>query len=267
MAIRSAIRSRVVGVLLCLLLLAIIGLPLTVKGDGTLTGEVQVLLTYTLGAVTMILSIATLWAGCAAVSTEVEEKQIHLILTKPVNRFEVWLGKWLGLVTLNAVLLLVSGAGIDALDVASKQRVPLISAPAQTKLSRASFSPDDRWVLFLAETKDTSRIYVALAHGGEWRPIADSAIQAGNPRFSPEGKLIYFTSDRDGEREIDAVPFDTRSGSASGAPFTVFRPTAARLSLVQINPLALDIAVSRDTLITIFCEQDQTIWIGDLVPH
>ena len=163
--------------------------------------------------------------------------------------------------------VLVSGAGIDALDVASKQRVPLISAPAQTKLSRASFSPDDRWVLFLAETKDTSRIYVALAHGGEWRPIADSAIQAGNPRFSPEGKLIYFTSDRDGEREIDAVPFDTRSGSASGAPFTVFRPTAARLSLVQINPLALDIAVSRDTLITIFCEQDQTIWIGDLVPH
>ena len=108
-AIRSAIRSRVVVVLLALLLVAIVALPLTIKGDGTLTGAVQVLLRYTLGAVNIILSIATLWAGCAAIATEVQEQQVHLLVTKPVTRAQLWLGKWLGLLALNAALLAVAG--------------------------------------------------------------------------------------------------------------------------------------------------------------
>ncbi len=115
MAIRSAVRSRVVVVLLALLVLAIIGLPLTVKGDGTAAGEVRVLLSYTLGLVTVILAVATLWAGCAAVSLEVQQKQIQLVLAKPVGRLEVWLGKWLGLLALNAVLLAFSGAVVYGL--------------------------------------------------------------------------------------------------------------------------------------------------------
>ena len=109
LAIRSAIRSRVVLVLLALLLIAIIALPLTIKGDGTLTSAVQVLLRYTLGAVNLILSIATLWAGCAAISAEVQEHQVHLLVTKPVTRAQLWLGKWLGLLALNAALLTVAG--------------------------------------------------------------------------------------------------------------------------------------------------------------
>ena len=108
-AIRSAIRSRVVLVLLALLLIAIVALPLTIKGDGTLTGAVQVLLRYTLGAVNIILSIATLWAGCAAIATEVQEHQVQLLITKPVTRAQLWLGKWLGLLALNAALLAVAG--------------------------------------------------------------------------------------------------------------------------------------------------------------
>jgi len=92
-----------------LLLIAIVALPLTIKGDGTLTGAVQVLLRYTLGAVNIILAIATLWAGCAAIATEVQEHQVHLLVTKPVTRAQLWLGKWLGLLVLNAALLAVAG--------------------------------------------------------------------------------------------------------------------------------------------------------------
>jgi len=113
-ALRTAVRSRVVVILLGLLLLAIVGLPATVKSDGTLAGRVQILLTYTLAAVSTILSVATVWAGCAAVATEVQEKQLHLILTKPVRRVEVWLGKWLGLLALNGGLLVVCGVAIYA---------------------------------------------------------------------------------------------------------------------------------------------------------
>ena len=91
-AIRNAVRSRVVIILLGILLLVIIGLPLTVKGDGTIAGQVRILLSYTLGFVSFILSLATLWAGCAAVSLEIQEKQIHLVVTKPVRRVQIWLG-------------------------------------------------------------------------------------------------------------------------------------------------------------------------------
>lgn len=110
LAARGAVRSRVVVVLLGVLLLAIIGLPLTVKGDGTPTGEARVLLSYTLGMVHLILAVATVWAGCAAVALDVQQRQIQLVLAKPVRRVEVWLGKWLGLLALNAALLLFSGA-------------------------------------------------------------------------------------------------------------------------------------------------------------
>lgn len=108
-AIRNALRSRVVVTLLVMLLLVMIGLPLTVKSDGTVAGHVQIVLGYTLGFASFILSMATLWAGCAAVSLEVEKKQIHMVVTKPVRRGQIWLGKWLGLVLVNAVLLAVCG--------------------------------------------------------------------------------------------------------------------------------------------------------------
>ena len=114
-AVRNAVRSRIVIILLGILLLVIVGLPLTVKGDGTLAGHVRILLGYTLGLVSFILSLATLWAGCAAVSLEIQEKQIHLVVTKPVHRVQIWLGKWLGLLILNAVLVAFAGAVVYGL--------------------------------------------------------------------------------------------------------------------------------------------------------
>jgi Tol biopolymer transport system component len=166
-----------------------------------------------------------------------------------------------------ATTVLLSGAGIDALNVQTRERVPLIGATAPTRFSDASFSPDDRWVLFVAMRKDRSQIYVVPAHGGNWLPITNDSAKAGKPRFSPDGRLIYFTLDREGSREIDAVRFAPQSGGVSGQPFVVLRSTAPRLSLLSVNPQALDIAVARDKLITIFCEQTSTIWLVDLVLH
>ncbi len=114
-SLRNAVRSRVLAVLLVMLAVVIVGLPLTVRGDGTPAGHVQILLRYTLGFVGLLLSVSTLWSGCAAVSTEVQTRRIHLVVTKPVHVAEVWLGKWLGLLALNAVLLAFSGAVVYGL--------------------------------------------------------------------------------------------------------------------------------------------------------
>ncbi|MFH0954335.1 MAG: ABC transporter permease [Verrucomicrobiota bacterium] len=114
-AVRSAVRSRIVILMMAILLMVIVGLPLTVKDDGTLSGHVQLLIGYALGLAALILSLATVWAGCAAVSVEIQNRQLHLVLTKPVRRIQVWLGKWLGLLFVNAVLLGVCGAGVYAM--------------------------------------------------------------------------------------------------------------------------------------------------------
>ena len=108
-AVRNAVRSRIVIILLAALLLAVVGIPLSIKGDGTVEGHIQILLRYSLGAAALLLSIATLWAGCAAVSLEIQQRRIHLLLAKPVHRWQVWLGDWLGLMLMNAALLAVCG--------------------------------------------------------------------------------------------------------------------------------------------------------------
>lgn len=108
-ALRTAVRSRIVILLMLPLLFSAIGIPMLVKGDQTIAATVQVMLGYSLAFALAILSIATLWSGCAAISSEVDDKQIHMVVAKPVTRLEVWLGKWFALLILNAVLLLFTG--------------------------------------------------------------------------------------------------------------------------------------------------------------
>ena len=115
LTLRASVRSRVLLSLAVLLLLAVGGLPLTVRGDGTIGGHVQILLKYTLGFAGAIIALASVWSGCSAVSTEVHERQIHLLMTKPVTALELWLGKWLGLLALNALLCLLAGSCVYAL--------------------------------------------------------------------------------------------------------------------------------------------------------
>lgn len=133
--IRSAIRSKVVLCLVLLLLAVIIGLPLSVKGDGTIEGYLQVLLTYTLGLATFILALTTLWAGCASIALEINDKTLHLITTKPVSGWQLWLGKWLGLNMINAALLAASGLLIVLL--IHQQLKPLQEADPQQRAEAA----------------------------------------------------------------------------------------------------------------------------------
>jgi hypothetical protein len=114
LAIRAAIRSRLFLTLMIVLLLVVIGLPLTIKGDGTVAGQVKVLLYYTVGFAAIILGTATLWNSCAAISREIEEKQIQTLVTKPVHRFQIWIGKWIGLLVVNAILLSLTGIVVYA---------------------------------------------------------------------------------------------------------------------------------------------------------
>jgi len=107
---KAAVRYRLFLVIAVLLLVAVVGLPMLIKDDGTARGFTQIVLTYTLGSVTALLGLCTLWLSCGTLARDIEECQMQVVVTKPIARWQIWLGKWLGIVTLNAALLAIAGA-------------------------------------------------------------------------------------------------------------------------------------------------------------
>jgi hypothetical protein len=109
---KSAFRYRVFWLLSGLLVGAVVGLPLLIKDDGTAQGLTQILLTYTLSAVTALLGFSTLWIACGSLARDIEDCQMQMVTVKPIARWQIWLGKWFGLLALNAVLLALAGGAI-----------------------------------------------------------------------------------------------------------------------------------------------------------
>ena len=110
--LKAAIRYRFVVAMAVALLVIVFGIPLLVKSDGTAKGTVQIVLTYTLGSTTALLGIASLWMGCGTLAREIEDNVMQMVAVKPIARWRVWLGKWLGIMLLNAALLLPTGLAI-----------------------------------------------------------------------------------------------------------------------------------------------------------
>ncbi len=128
LALRNALRSRVILVLLALVLAAAFLLPPAMRSDGTPDGLIRLHLAYTLGIAVFLLSLSTFWAGCAAISQEADDKTLQLVLVKPVPRLRIWLGKWLALLAIDALLLALVGA--------------LSAATLRLQLRRAGFDAD-----------------------------------------------------------------------------------------------------------------------------
>jgi len=112
---KAALRFKLFLVIAVLLILAVVGLPMVIKDDGTARGFTQIILTYTLSAITALLGLSTLWLSCGTLARDIEECQIQVVATKPIGRWQIWLGKWIGIVSLNAALLAISGACVYGL--------------------------------------------------------------------------------------------------------------------------------------------------------
>ena len=110
--IKAVVRYRLLPVLAVLLVLVVVGLPLLLKHDGTARGLVQIVITYTLSSVTAILGLVTLWLATGTLARDVEDCSMQMVAVKPVARWQVWVGKWLGIMALNFALLGLSGLTI-----------------------------------------------------------------------------------------------------------------------------------------------------------
>jgi len=126
---KAAFRFRLFLVVAVLLLASVVALPLLIKDDGTARGFTQILLTYTLATISALLGISTLWLACGTLARDIEECQMQVVAVKPISRWQIWVGKWIGLMSLNAALLALSGGSVYALLQWRATRLPRAPAP------------------------------------------------------------------------------------------------------------------------------------------
>jgi len=167
------------------------------------------------------------------------------------------------------VLVGTSPVRISILNLSTGRRTGLLNHPVYL-LWNARFSPDDRWISFNATAQGKSRVFVApvretgIIPEREWIPIADSGWD-DKPRWSPDGNVLYFVSERDGFRCIWAQRLDGRK-HAIGEAIAVFHAHESRRSLSNVGPGDLSISVARDKLVFNMGERTGNVWMTRLSP-
>jgi hypothetical protein len=103
--IAQALRMRVAAIFMVLLFILLPLMWVIVTGDGTLKGKLQTFVNYGLSLTSLLLCLLTVIVSTFTLTSELKGKQIWTVLTKPVRRYEVLLGKLLGIIALDAILL------------------------------------------------------------------------------------------------------------------------------------------------------------------
>lgn len=106
--IAEGIRMKLALVFLVLIGLVVAGLPFTIRGDSSVSGAVQSFMAYAFNATGVLLGMLTIFLS-RSVADELVHRQIFLLVTKPVARWQYILGKWLGITVLNIVFLVTAG--------------------------------------------------------------------------------------------------------------------------------------------------------------
>ncbi|MFO0972352.1 MAG: ABC transporter permease [Phycisphaerae bacterium] len=102
----EGIRARVAVVFIGLHVVTLPVLCLAARGDGTIKGQVQMFLGYSLGLTAFYLSLLTVFFAARTLSTEIASHQIYLLAAKPLPRWQLLAGKWVGITALNVLLVL-----------------------------------------------------------------------------------------------------------------------------------------------------------------
>jgi Tol biopolymer transport system component/DNA-binding winged helix-turn-helix (wHTH) protein len=145
----------------------------------------------------------------------------------------------------------------------AETQMQVVASHPDYNLWQGRFSPDGRWISFNAyKATDgaVSTIYVVPASGGSWIPITEGQFWDDKPRWSPDGKTIYFVSTRTGFFNVWKVRFDSSSGKPLDQPTRVtdFESTT---QMIMPNIVPMEMVLTHDKLILPMMETSGGIWI------
>ena len=129
------------------------------------------------------------------------------------------------------------------------------------------FSRDGRWIVFVTPRalpqRVTCTLFVVPVSGGPWVPITDGKQWDDKPRWSPDGKVIYFLSDRTGLFNVWGIRFNPASGRPLGEPFHVTSFDSPTLKVSRGTPIA-EFSLTEDRLLLPLEHSSGGIWVLDV---
>jgi dipeptidyl aminopeptidase/acylaminoacyl peptidase len=98
-------------------------------------------------------------------------------------------------------------------------------------------------------------IFTVPASGGEWTRITEGKSWDDKPRWAPDGKTIYFISDRTGFLNVWGIRFNSGAGKPVGEPFrvTFLESTGQMIELDELG-------IAANRLVVTFKEGSGSIW-------
>jgi hypothetical protein len=103
--IKQALRMKIAVVFILMLLVLLPVLGITTTGDETLKGRLQTFVSYGLSLTSLLLCLLTIIVSIYTVTSDIKYRQIYTVITKPIRRYHFLLGKLLGIMIIDIVLL------------------------------------------------------------------------------------------------------------------------------------------------------------------
>ena len=122
--LREATRTRVPLLFIIALLVLLPLIPVFISPEDPLRFRIQSFIARSMGLTFYLASCMTIVLACASVAFEIRDRQIWQLVTKPMSRFNYLLGKWLGIVSLNMVLVTIASVSIF-LFIQYQRRLPI----------------------------------------------------------------------------------------------------------------------------------------------
>jgi hypothetical protein len=144
--IKQALRMKIAAVFIILLVVLLPVMGASVTGDGTLKGRLQTFVSYGLSLTSLLLCLLTIIVSIYSLTSDIEQRQIYTVLTKPVRRFQLLLGKLLGVILLDVALLILFSAIIYAITIytpkfANANEAENLQAQNEFYTARATLKP------------------------------------------------------------------------------------------------------------------------------
>jgi Tol biopolymer transport system component/DNA-binding winged helix-turn-helix (wHTH) protein len=125
------------------------------------------------------------------------------------------------------------------------------------------YSPDGEWIAFIATALqaegETSTIFVTRTTGGPWVRMTDSKHWDDKPRWSPDGKTLYYLSAREGFLNVWGIRVNSKTGGPSGSPFRVTAFNSPSLMVPNYIP-PVEISISQNRLVVTAAQVSGHIW-------
>jgi Tol biopolymer transport system component len=146
----------------------------------------------------------------------------------------------------------------------------LISHP-NYDLFDGRFSADGHWICFAATTRPEksgfATIYTVSSAGGKWNRITEGMALERHPRWAPDGKTIYFVSDRTKFFNVWGIRIDPAHGGSIGQPFQVTTFDNPAKWMASNASFPNEISVGKNRLVWSLAELSGNIWMLDNVDH